>query len=228
MAGFVDHTGKKVGRLLVMYRIPRQPKDRNVFWHCQCDCGNTTIAAGANIGKTTFSCGCLAKETAANLLRGNTNNRTHHMSKSLEYRIWGKLLQRCLNPNNLKYPIYGERGITVCDRWKDSFEAFYADMGPKPSSVHSIDRINNNGNYEPSNCRWATAGEQVRNRSVTNFIEIDGVTLCVADWVKRLGFYKSKPYEMVKKRKSAKDKTPRFESVEAAVRELHRRHMLKP
>ena len=81
-----------------------------------------------------------------------------------EYTIWAGMKDRCYRPRNHKYPRYGGRGISVCDRWRDSFEAFLADMGRRPSRGHSIDRINNDGNYEPGNCRWATAIEQVHNR----------------------------------------------------------------
>jgi hypothetical protein len=224
MPAFVDHSGKKVGRLLVMYRIPKKPGDKNVFWHCQCDCGSTTVAAGANLGKTTFSCGCLAKDTAANILKGNTYTRTHNMSKTTEYRIWSKMLQRCYNPRNHKYHIYGARGISICDRWKDSFESFYIDMGARPSSAHSIDRIDNNGNYEPGNCRWATNREQMRNTRANNFIEIEGISLCVLDWTKKLGVTRQKPYEMTRTDRNE----PKFSTVDAAIRELYRRHMLKP
>ena len=93
-------------------------------------------------------------------------NEQHGLSESLEYKSWAKIKQRCLNPNDKRYESYGARGITVCERWKNSFLSFLEDMGPRPSKEHSIDRINVNGNYEPSNCRWADIITQNRNKRV--------------------------------------------------------------
>ncbi len=113
---------------------------------------------------------------------------THGMSESAEYRIWKLMKSRCLNPNFPKYPTYGGRGVRICDRWLNSFATFYADMGPRPSPYHSIDRFpNNDGNYEPSNCRWATRTEQVRNRGVTRMLTFDGETLPLIEWAERYG-----------------------------------------
>lgn len=106
------------------------------------------------------------------------------------------IIQRCTNPNNPQYSSYGGRGITVCDRWRHSFENFLADMGPRPSDKHSIDRIDNDGNYEPGNCRWATQREQCRNKRSNRIIEFDGVRLPVVDWAERLGV----PVEMLRGR----------------------------
>lgn len=99
---------------------------------------------------------------------------------------WRAMKARCFNPNNRKYPRYGARGITVCERWL-VFENFLADMGPRPSPRHSIDRINNDGNYEPSNCRWATMPEQMRNSIAARWVTFNGETLTVTDWAQRLG-----------------------------------------
>jgi len=101
------------------------------------------------------------------------------------------MIQRCSNTNHKEYPNYGGRGITICERWRSSFENFLADMGTKPSPKHSIDRIDNNGNYEPSNCRWVTQKEQMHNLRKNVFITFDGETLVVAEWARRVGRHRS-------------------------------------
>lgn len=110
----------------------------------------------------------------------------HGLSKTVGYRTWYAMLQRCQNPRNPVFRRYGGRGITVCDRWQ-SFENFYADMGSRPTPKHSIDRIDNNGNYEPGNCRWATPHEQARNRGDNYLIEWRGETRCLSDWCEVVG-----------------------------------------
>lgn len=112
---------------------------------------------------------------------------THGMSGTPEYRAWLNLKQRCFNPNNPEYIYYGARGITVCDRWKDSFENFYADMGPRPSENHSIERQQVNGNYEPNNCIWALPIVQASNRRTNVYHEIDGQRLTEAEISRRYG-----------------------------------------
>jgi len=104
---------------------------------------------------------------------------------------WAAMIQRCSNTNHKEYPNYGGRGITICERWRSSFENFLADMGTKPSPKHSIDRIDNNGNYEPSNCRWVTQKEQMHNLRKNVFITFDGETLVVAEWARRVGRHRS-------------------------------------
>lgn len=107
---------------------------------------------------------------------------TTHGTTSPEYNAWHAIKQRCSNPKHPSYKDYGARGISICDRWNDSFYNFLADRGPRPSSNHSIDRINNNGNYEPGNCRWATHAEQARNKRTNSLVTINGKTMCVTDW----------------------------------------------
>lgn len=227
MPAGLDIKGKRFGRLLVLERA-NIPGARNAMWRCQCDCGNETITAAANIGKTTLSCGCLAKETARELLTGNTYQRTHNLSHTVEHNTWLKIQERCSNPNTPKYHRYGGRGICVCQRWLDDFMNFYNDMGLRPSPKHSIDRINNDGNYEPSNCRWALPRPQTLNSTTPMFIEIDGVTLCITDWCESLGVPRWKPAEMVRKRGSKRNLPPEFTCIKDAVRELYRRHHTKP
>jgi len=106
---------------------------------------------------------------------------------SPEYHVWYDMIRRCNNPRSPNYKYYGARGITVCDRWRNSFQAFIEDMGRRPTPKHQIDRRNNDGNYEPDNCRWTTPKEQTRNSRRTRFLTIDGETLCLTDWAKRIG-----------------------------------------
>jgi hypothetical protein len=112
---------------------------------------------------------------------------THDMCETHEYRAWSAMISRCTNTSNPSYKRYGGRGITVCEEWRLSFESFYKCMGDRPSNKHSLDRINNDGNYEPGNCRWATRTVQQRNRHDNRYLTVDGVTLHLLEWSKRTG-----------------------------------------
>jgi hypothetical protein len=220
----LELAGKRFGRLTVIRRLPSKPGARNAFWQCRCDCGNLTTGAAGNLGKTKFSCGCLSSENGTIQLRINrlAKPNLHGMSQSSEWQIWSKLKSRCKNPNGPKFHRYGGRGIKVCDRWLNSFEDFLSDMGPRPSKLHSIDRINNDGNYEPSNCRWATNLVQGRNSSRVRLVTIKGKKLCIAAWCETLGVPLWKPYEMLRNRGAKRNLPPRFKTIDNALRHLHK------
>lgn len=151
----LDLSGQRYGSLVGISRAAI--KNKRTYWNCRCDCGSDCVVDAGHLrsGHTT-SCGCVRRATIGNL--------KHGQSKSLEYLIWNGMRQRCSNPKNSHFRYYGGRGIRVCDQWQASFENFIADMGAKPSPKHTIDRINNEGNYEPGNCRWATYSQQNKNR----------------------------------------------------------------
>ncbi len=158
--------GDQYGKLTIVKEVephiePSGIKRRR--FECKCDCGNI-IKVNLNSLRTnnTKTCGCIKKEIG--FVLGKKSFTTHGFSKVKEYRTWSDMKQRCHNPKNKRYNDWGGRGIKVCERWKNSFENFLDDMGKKPGKEYSIDRINNDGNYEPSNCRWSTSKEQINNQ----------------------------------------------------------------
>lgn len=152
-------TGYRFARLTVsnLSRTSRQ----GAFWNCQCDCGNMTVVAAASLKRgNTKSCGCLREE-----MRPRLNFKHGQAKKTVEYTAWLNMKVRCLNPKCDKFKFYGGRGITICRRWIESFETFFADVGPRPGPEYSLDRYpDNDGNYQPGNVRWATKDEQSVNR----------------------------------------------------------------
>lgn len=195
-----DLTGKAFGRLIVMEEILKPQKGR--WWRSVCECGNYCISPQRNLlsGKTK-SCGCLQREAAAKqAVVIGAGNATHGMTNSPEWIVWRAVLARCGNKKNPAYPEYGGRGIKVCDRWR-SFENFFADMGPRPSLEYSIDRYpNQNGDYEPGNCRWATMTEQNRNRTNNLLLTVNGITKTAIEWIEETGLPRHVLYGRIRSR----------------------------
>ena len=185
-----DLTGKIFGRLTVVGKLEIKDKYNNFLWACKCECGNEKITntPSLNSGQTS-SCGCLHKETMSALLK------THGMKHTSEYRVWAGIKRRCYNKNEDNYSDYGGRGITMCEKWKNDFMAFYNDMGLRPSKDHSIDRKDVNGNYCKENCRWATSTEQANNRRNNRFYLHNGVSRTLAGWCRELNLKYSVVWE---------------------------------
>ncbi len=161
-----------------MVKYSHNNKHRQSMWQCLCECGVVTTVCGYDVTSGhTRSCGCIGR---------GTGNTTHGMSNNREYSSWCGMKSRCYNEKATNFHRYGGRGITICDRWLSSFTNFYLDMGSCPGNK-SIDRKDNNGNYTPSNCRWATCTEQSDNTSRTKHITYNGKTMNLSEWSKRLG-----------------------------------------
>lgn len=169
--------GRRFGKLIVIERVPRALEHGyHALWRCRCDCGKeTTLQSGKLLGGQTRSCGCYFLERVT----------THGASRTATYKTWIKIKGRCENPNQKSYANYGGRGIKVCDRWRE-YTNFLADMGPRPSDAHSIDRIDPNGNYEPANCRWSTKREQMRNTRRNKVVTVDGVEMHLTEAIEML------------------------------------------
>ena len=183
----LDLSGERFGRLTAVARSPeRFGRYRRTAWICRCDCGKTVRVLTADLRTgNTRSCGCFFRDLQS------TRKRTHGFTcgsrKPRLYRIWTNMRQRCLDPNYTNAHRWGGRGITVCDEWSD-FEVFRSwAVANGYADGLSIDRIDNDGNYEPSNCRWATPKEQARNTRSTRYLTHNGVTLPAADWADRIG-----------------------------------------
>lgn len=215
---------KQIGATFLVHDIPKAV--------CICDCGQRVVVSRDHLRSGhTKSCGCSLKEFVG------AAKTTHGKSKTAEYFVWSNMVQRCTNPKKERYPRYGGRGIKVCERW-NVFVNFIADMGPRPSLQHSIDRIDNDGNYEPGNCRWATRKQQQSNNSRTRMVSAFGETKMFTEWRKdhrlevafitferRLNNGESPEYAMKKRKRVC----PCSESKREKLREYHRnrRELLK-
>ena len=169
-------SGEKYGRLTLLSSFVEKQRR---YWLCRCACGKEkAVLQQALKNGNTKSCGCLQKES-----------RFVHGGYYLpEYQVWCGMKRRCYRLKAGDYKDYGGRGIRVCERWRNSFPNFLEDMGSRPSANYSLDRIDVNGNYEPSNCRWASASEQNNNKRGNHLITFRGETLTETEWRKRLGF----------------------------------------
>lgn len=176
--------GKKFHRLLVVADAQKRG-DGKKWFVCKCDCGNTKEVAGTCLRTgNTKSCGCYNNELRSKNGRQNaTHGETRGEKRSTEYKLWHTMIQRCEYPKHRSYKNYGAKGISVCERWRSSFENFLQDIGRKPSPKYTIERKDSAGNYGPGNCRWATYSEQARNRSTNKVIKIDGASKCISEWL---------------------------------------------
>ena len=207
---FKDLTGKRFGNLTVIcYAGHRR---YTTLWQCRCDCGTVrNYQAGNLVSGHSRGCSfCKGK-------RISKGRRRHGLTHTPIYNIWSAMKRRCLNPNVLEYKYYGAKGIMVCPQWVGSFEQFLQDMGPRPTEDHSIDRIDNNGPYSPSNCRWATPKEQARNKSNSHKITVNGETKTIAEWAETIGISQ----DVISDRLRRGDSGPRLFRT---VRQIHAFH----
>jgi len=194
--------GRKFGRLTVVSEFVRFQRGRNRrFCRCECECGTVVDVRQEHLGsRNTRSCGCLQQETRKASLT------THGMSDLAEFNIWMGMRDRCLNPRSPAYANYGGRGITICERWLHSFPAFLADIGSRPSPIHTLERKENSVGYNPGNCVWATRADQANNTRRNIVLTFNGLSLTLARWSRKTGikyrtlgdrFYRGWPVERI-------------------------------
>lgn len=189
----IDMTGVRYGSITAI-SAAGPSNGAKIKWLCRCDCGCDFVTCGGKIRSgEVISCPSCSRE------RVRLDRVTHGKRKTDEYRIWTHIKSRCFNPKVPSYKNYGGRGITMCDKWRESFDSFISDMGCRPSTDHSIDRINNDGNYEPGNCRWATRKTQMNNTRVNRLIQIEGETKTMTQWADVIGVCREVVYKRLKR-----------------------------
>lgn len=190
----LDLTGQKYGRWTILY-FEGFYQNKISKWMCQCECGKKSIVLRNTLRNgTSKSCGCLQKETVIGIItiHGQASGKCTD-----EYTAWKNMKGRCAGYSAIGKRFYKDNNVIVCERWLNSFDIFFADMGKRPSKKHSLDRFpNKTGNYEPSNCRWATKKEQAGNTIRNRYLEYNGETLILNDWAKRL----NTTYQAIQKR----------------------------
>ena len=175
-----DLTGRRFGRLTVLEFVPTE--NTHSYWKCRCDCGKYKVisSVGLKTGNTA-SCGCISAERAREFIK-TYHHPTHNLSKTKLYGIWAAMKQRCYNEKCTAHKNYGARGITVCGEWRNDFQAFYDwAMANGYRAGLTIDRIDNDGRYEPSNCRWSDRKKQSRNRRSNIYVNYNNKTMCLKD-----------------------------------------------
>jgi hypothetical protein len=183
MPAFIDLSGKKFNKLTILSLNKDKSSKKRKFWNCVCDCGNKKICDGENVksGKTK-SCGCILSES---LIKGWNRRRQFTKEEKPLRQIWKLMIRRCYNPADPTHRHYGARGIKVCERWHNYWQ-FKEDMWPRPEGL-TLERIDNDGDYCPENCKWATVLEQVNNRRTSKKITMNGETKTVPDWCRDYG-----------------------------------------
>ena len=177
----VDLTGKQIGYWAVLERAKN--KGNHAQWLCRCKCGNERVVIGIVLrDERSRSCGCLHRQACID--RSTKHGAANRGKTTRTYQAWSSMMKRCNNPKALDFGYYGGRGIKVCERWRE-YENFLFDMGEKPEGL-SLGRIDNDGNYEPSNCRWETGTQQGRNKRNNRYLEFNGERLTVLEWSERL------------------------------------------
>lgn len=191
MGKVIDLTGQRFGRWTVLEYKGTTGRSRTSLWLCKCDCGNVSVVTKSNLmRKVSRSCGCLGKEIR---LAANTK---HNMAYSPHYFAWYTMKARCNNPKHKNYKIYGARGIRVCEEWEKDFMTFYNYVSKLPhfgEEGRTLDRINDDGNYEPGNVRWATPREQANNTRRNVFFEVNGIKYTAREYAEKYG----EPYDKV-------------------------------
>lgn len=200
MPALINLVGQRFFRLTVTARHYKNATNGSVKWECLCDCGNTIAVTTSSLRThNTRSCGCYRKEVVM------ASNTSHGMYGSPEHTTWRAIKGRCYEKSHVGYSRYGGRGITMSDEWKNDFQAFYHDMGPRPSPNHSIERNDNDKGYYKENCCWATRLEQANNTSRNIYCEFDGEIKSLSDWCRELNLSYPKMCRHIRKGFSFED-----------------------